>query len=167
MNEADAEAVYFGYASSKDATRFMDWPRHTQLEQSVAFVAYCAQAWKIGSAFPWAVLKHSTGEFIGCLELRLAPPKADFGYIYCERFWRQGFGAEAAAAVVDWAFAQPEIFRVWAACSPDNFGSARVLEKAGLTLEARLENWSPRPQLGLLASPSLVFAKTKTVPAPS
>jgi len=63
--------------------------------------------------------------------------------------------------VVDWAYAQPEIFRVWATCHPDNLASIRVLEKAGLLQEGRLENWEARPQLGLLAGPSLVFAKIR------
>ncbi len=103
----------------------------------------------------------TTGAFLGAVELWVNPPKADFGYIFCERFWGQGFATEAVKPVVDWALAQPEIFRVWATCHPDNAGSANVLRKAGLTFEARLENWEARPQLGELAGASLAFAKTK------
>jgi RimJ/RimL family protein N-acetyltransferase len=102
-----------------------------------------------------------TEEFLGVIELRLNPPKADLGYIFCEPFWGRGFASEVVKCVVDWAFSQPEIFRVWATCHPDNAASIRVLNKAGLSLEARLENWEPRPQLGLLAGPSLVYARIK------
>jgi len=36
-----------------------------------------------------------------------------------------------------------------------------VLQKAGLHLEARLENWEAWPNLGEAAGPSLVFARLR------
>ena len=103
-------------------------------------------SWQSGTAYPWAVVLRSTDQFLGVIELRIHPPKADFGYIFCEEFWGLGFATGGGQCVVDWALTQPEIFRVWATCDPDNTASARVLAKAGLKLEARLENWEARPQ---------------------
>jgi RimJ/RimL family protein N-acetyltransferase len=71
--------------------------------------------------------------------------------------------SEAASAVVTWAITQPTIHRVWAACAPDNIASARVLEKAGLRREGRLACWEARPNLGLPAGDSLVYALTRPV----
>jgi RimJ/RimL family protein N-acetyltransferase len=99
---------------------------------------------------------------LGCIELRVSPPKADFGYIFSEMAWGQGFGTEVATAVVNWAIAQPQIFRVWATCHPDNMASVRVLEKAGLSYEATLANWEARPQIDEPAGPSAVYAITKS-----
>ena len=158
----DAAAIFSGYASSPAATRYMVWPRSTAPDPA-GVAERGEQGWATGSAFPWAVILQSTGEFLGVIELRINPPKADFGYIFCEPFWGQGFASEVVKCVVDWAFAQPEIFRVWATCHPDNAPSVRVLTKAGLSLEARLENWEARPQLGLLAGPSMVYARIKPV----
>lgn len=109
------------------------------------------------------MILRSTDQFLGVIELRINLPKADFGYIFCEEFWGAGFATEVVQCVVDWALTQPEIFRVWATCHPDNTASARVLAKVGLKLEARLENWEARPQLGELAAPSLLYGKTKPV----
>ena len=53
--------------------------------------------------------------------------------------------------IVAWASAQPAIARVWATCPSDNRASASVLRKAGLLLEARLEGWESRPQVGEVA----------------
>ena len=114
-----------------------------------------------GAAFPWAIVQKADDGLMGVIELRLSPPKGDFGYILGERFWGNGFATEAARAVVDWAFNQSGIFRVWATCHPDNVASAKVLKKAGLRLEATLANWEARPQLGELAGPSLSFARTR------
>lgn len=99
-----------------------------------------------------------TGQFIGVIELRLSPPKADFGYILCEAFWGLGYTTEAAKSVVTWAIQQPEIHRLWATCHPDNTASASVLRKAGLTYETTLKNWESRPQLEEVAGSSDCYA---------
>ena len=163
----DAACIFKNYASSSKATRYMNWPRHRTEAESMRWAERCARCWEDGSAYPWAVLSRSGGEAIGNIELRINPPRADFGYIFAEQFWGHGFATEAATAIVNWSLTQPDIFRIWATCHPDNAASARVLSKAGLTLEARLANWEARPQLGELAGPSLMFAKTKPSVTPS
>jgi [ribosomal protein S5]-alanine N-acetyltransferase len=70
----------------------------------------------------------------------------------------RGYASEIASAIVDWSIRQHEIFRVWATCHPENLASRRVLEKAGLSLEARLANWEARPNIGEPAGDNLVFA---------
>lgn len=157
----DAAAVFL-YAGSETVTRFV-FPTHRALAESEAFAGRCGQCWRDGTAFPWAIEVQATGEFIGCIELRLAPPKADFGYVLVEAAWGHGYATEAAKAVVSWAIAQPGIYRVWATCHPDNHASVRVLEKAGLSFEARLRNWIGRPNIGEPAGDSLSFALVRPV----
>jgi [ribosomal protein S5]-alanine N-acetyltransferase len=155
---ADAPGI-FRYASDAQATRFMVFATHRDIAEARAFAQRCERCWQDGSAFPWAIMHGA--DFVGAIELRLRPPKADFGYILCRAFWGRGFASEAARAIVGWAMAQPAIFRVWATCHPDNVASARVLEKSGLRREARLAAWEPRPNLGEPAGDSLVYALTR------
>jgi len=157
---ADAPAV-FRYASDPLATRFMVFATQREVAQAEAFAQRCVRCWQDGSAFPWAIVESAGGDVVGAIELRLRPPKADFGYILCRAFWGQGFASEAARAIVDWAIAQPAIFRVWATCHPDNAASARVLEKCGLRREGRLAAWEPRPNIGEPAGDSIVYALTR------
>jgi [ribosomal protein S5]-alanine N-acetyltransferase len=100
-------------------------------------------------------------DFVGMIELRLNPPKADFGYVLRRSCWGLGYATEAVSAVVQWAIKQPTIFRVWATCHPDNKRSIRVLEKSGLHLEAKLINWEARPNLGEQAGDSLAYSLTR------
>ena len=158
--EQDATAIFAGYASDERAMRFMNFPRHRDLSDAEIFVRRCVQCWQNCSAFPWAIIVTDTAEFAGTIELRLNPPKADFGYILCPQLWGRGYASEAASAVVSWALAQPSIFRVWATCHPTNAASARVLEKVGLKFEAQLANWEARPNIGEPAGESLVYAIT-------
>ena len=45
---------------------------------------------------------------------------------------------EALIEIVEWALAQPPIFRISAVCDVENVASARVMEKSGLVHEAVL-----------------------------
>lgn len=157
----DVDVAFSGYASCVTATRLMNFPRHTNRTDTVGWVERCVRSWENGSAYPFTIALRSTGEQIGNIGLRPTPPRADFGYILSERFWGNGYATEAAAAIVNWALAQDDIFRIWATCHPNNYASARVLRKIGLELEARLENWEAWPQLGERAGPCLMFAKCR------
>jgi ribosomal-protein-alanine N-acetyltransferase len=146
VQRSDAADI-FQYAGEVAPTRFMPFERHRDIADSLAFAQRCEDCWISGSAFPRAVTEKMSGHFLGVLELRLSPPKADFGYIFAEPFWGKGFATEAVSAVVAWAVAQPSILRVWATCHPSNAASAAVLRKAGLSYETTLASWEARPQL--------------------
>ena len=158
-------ADIFRYAGGVAETRFMPFRRHERFAESLEFAERCEACWVSGSAFPWAITERGSGRFLGVIELRLSPPKADFGYIFEERFWGNGFATEAATAVTHWASAQPSILRVWATCHAGNVASAAVLQKAGLNYEATLANWEARPQLGEIAGSSDFYVLTQSAPA--
>ena len=157
----DALPIFRTYAGEEEPTRYMNFARHRRPAESEVFANRCALCWDIGSAFPFAIVERVSGTFIGLVEVRLRPPKADFGYILGAKFWGRGYATEAATAIADWTIEQPSIFRIWATCHPDNIASAKVLVKAGLAWEATLSNWESRPQLGEAAGPSLLFARLK------
>jgi len=159
---ADAQAIFDTYSNHEAATRFMPFVRQRELAESIAFAERCARCWQDGSAYPWAITDIESGQFIGVIEIRLSPPKADFGYIIGEAFWGKGYTTEAARAVVDWARTLPDIHRIWATCHPDNHASAAVFQKAGLRFETELPNWENRPQMGEVAGTSLMFSWLRT-----
>lgn len=63
---------------------------------------------------------------------------AEIGYWLGEPFWGRGIATEALRAVTDYAFATFDIIRLEAGVFAWNPASARVLEKAGYTLEGRM-----------------------------
>lgn len=58
----------------------------------------------------------------GCVEL---------GYGINPSYQNRGYATEVVEALAAWALAQPAVRRVTAECRPDNYGSIRILEKAG------------------------------------
>jgi ribosomal-protein-alanine N-acetyltransferase len=63
---------------------------------------------------------------------------ASIGYWLAEPFWGRGFATSAVKALTTYAFQTFDLHRLQATVFEWNTPSARVLEKAGYTLEARL-----------------------------
>ena len=63
---------------------------------------------------------------------------AELGYWLSEAHWGKGVVTAAVRALTEWAFASFPLTRVYAMPFASNPASARVLEKAGFTLEGRL-----------------------------
>lgn len=158
---ADAQTVFDTYANDAQVTRFATWVPHATVVETQRYLQACEIAWRAGTAFPWAVIRKADGRLIGSAELRIDDHKAEIGYLIARPLWGQGYASEAARAVVDWAFAQPDIFRVWATCDAENLASARVLEKAGLVFEGRIQRWMRRPGLHGAPRDVMFYAKVK------
>lgn len=86
----------------------------------------------------WAVDAKETGEFVGQCGLYPAEgtgPEIELAYHYNVSVWGKGYGTEAASAVLAYAFGALELDRVIAIVMPENAGSRRVVEKAGMRFE--------------------------------
>jgi RimJ/RimL family protein N-acetyltransferase len=57
----------------------------------------------------------------------------ELGWALAPAHWGHGYASEAAAAIRDWAFGQPEIDRLVSLITPDNVRSQRVAERLGAT----------------------------------
>ncbi|MCC6751564.1 MAG: GNAT family N-acetyltransferase [Deltaproteobacteria bacterium] len=87
---------------------------------------------------------------------------AELGYWLGEPYWGRGIATRAVRAICDWAFATFELERIHAGVFDWNPASARVLEKAGFTLEARLRRHVTK---GGRVGDELVFARLRSEPA--
>jgi len=70
---------------------------------------------------------------------------------------------EAIIAVVDWAFTQPWVSRVWAACDVENHSSARAMEKVGFSREGVLSRFSVHPNISSDPRDCYAYALTRGV----
>jgi ribosomal-protein-alanine N-acetyltransferase len=68
---------------------------------------------------------------------------------------------EALTPIVEWALAQPRIFRVWATCDIENRRSARVLEKVGMQFEGVLRRYVVHPNVSDEPRDALLYARVK------
>ena len=158
----DADRVYASYASDPEVTRYLSWPAYTRVPPLAAFLGDCAAHWeKSDGHFAWLLSLKGTDSPIGSIGVTIEGGKAMFGYVLAKKFWHRGLAAEALTFLVDWALAQPGIYRAWAFCDAENPASVRVMEKAGLVREGVLRRWHASPAFGPEPRDCIVCAKVK------
>ena len=86
------------------------------------------------------------GAHIGelCFKGLSADGIAEIGYGISEKYQNNGYATEAVKAVLDWAFAHPDIAVVEAETDSGNTASKRVLEKCGFALNGSIGEEGPR-----------------------
>lgn len=142
------------------------WLRDWQEEDVPALACYAnnRKIWSnLRDAFPHPYRPEHAGEFIG--RVNAASPRtvfaiateseavgsiglmpgqdvhrytAELGYWLAEPYWGRGIVTGAVRAMVEYGFQELGLHRIFAEPYAGNKASARVLEKAGFTLEGRL-----------------------------
>ena len=90
---------------------------------------------------PWAIVHTRDAKMIGTCSYgswAREDYRAEVGYVLNRRYWGQGYMAEAVRAIVDFGFRELGMNRIQARCDVPNIGSARVMEKVGMTFEGVL-----------------------------
>ena len=122
-------------------------PLALRLVDTRAFIVFSDVHWAKWGSGPLLTFQKSDGRLVGgCGLIWESRTHATAGYLFGREFWGRGFASECMRAMVDFARAE-RAMRVSAVCHVDNGASARVLEKAGLTLEGRLPNHIVFPNL--------------------
>jgi len=143
FKRADAHDV-FAYASDPEVTRYTPWEHHRDLKVTRQFVSTILKAYRQGHSAPWAIVLRRTGKLIGAIGLKnwaLPHARAEVGYVLSREHWGKGYVTEALNAVLAFGFSQMELHRIEAKAVPENRGSTRVMEKAGMRFEGLLRDY--------------------------
>ena len=140
FREDDLDAIH-AYGADPEVSRFMVWGPNTP-EDTRAFLdrVLAAQDTWPRPAVSAAVELAATGRLIGAVELRVIDPEnrgGEFGYTLAREAWGQGYGPEAASALLRQGFEALGLHRIRATCDVRNCRSWRAMEKLGLKREAR------------------------------
>jgi RimJ/RimL family protein N-acetyltransferase len=157
----DAVAILASYAGDAEVTRFLSWKPHASIESVAGFLGAQIAAWEKGEAFRYELCLRETDLPIGAIGLHPEGPKVSFGYVLAKAFWGRGLMVEPLEHLVSWALSQPGIYRAYAFCDVENRGSARVMEKAGMTREGILRRWHVCPTIGPEPRDCIVYARTR------
>jgi ribosomal-protein-alanine N-acetyltransferase len=130
-------------AAEADVTRYQTWLR---LRDEAACRRWLNAAISSNQenprlAYSTAMVLKKTGRAVGWLGWgRAQDPahgEASFGYALLPSEWGRGYMTEAVLAMLRFVFETLDQNSIYATCADSNRGSARVLEKAGLTLVHR------------------------------
>ena len=128
----DAEELFAAVASDPEVTRYMSWAPHPDVDETRRVIT---ELFNVGGERSWVIELRDSGEIIGTCGFRpVQAHSMDFGYCLGRRWWGQGIMAEVVQLLLAEMESDPKVYRISAICHVDNTRSARVLERAGLSL---------------------------------
>ena len=157
----DTLTIFEGWAQDREVTRYLTWHPHERIEQTQEFVRSCLSAWEHETRFPYMITLKENDRVVGMIDPRIEGPRVGIGYGAARVHWGKGYVLEATRAIIDWAFQQPSIYRVYATTDVENLASQRVLEKAGMQCEGILRKYIIHPNLSDIPRDSYMYAITK------
>ena len=157
----DALIIFAAWAQDREVTRYLTWRPHERIEETQEFVQSCLRAWENETRFPYMITLKESNEVIGMIDPRIEGPKMGIGYGAARAFWGKGYITEAARAIIDWAFQQRSIYRVYATTDVENIASRRVLEKVGMKCEGILRKYILHPNVSDEPRDSYMYAIVK------
>ncbi len=140
----DVDAMY-AYLSDDEAFRHVSWAQPTRAET----VESLGEAMESARTSPrrdysLAVTLRGTDEVVGQVTLRadryiprIRQRTSELGYMIRRDSWGRGVATEAARLLLNFAFGELNLHRVFAVVDDDHLASIRVLEKLGFRREAR------------------------------
>lgn len=156
----DAPLIFATYARDPEVTRYLTFLPHRDVNDTQEAIARFLDAWRTGKSYCWLIFRREDKELLGAISAR-ENQGINLGYALARSYWRKGFMSEALGAIVEWAFGQPGIFRVWAVCDCDNEASARLLERNGFTQEGILRKWSLHPNISDVPRDCYCYARMR------
>jgi ribosomal-protein-alanine N-acetyltransferase len=156
----DAPAVFSGWVQDPEVTRFLTWRPHENIGQTESMLARAITEWEGDARFQYMItLKNA--DLIGRIQLRIEGHRTELGYVMNKSFQGKGYMTETVRAIINWAFQQPNIYRVYATTSVDNIASQRVMEKAGMLQEGLLRKYIIHPNINDEPRDSYIYAILK------
>lgn len=141
VTENDVTSMY-EYGNDPEVSKYVTWERHLTLSDTEDYLNFVLENYQEGRLAPWAIEYKADGKMIGTIDFVQWKPShqvAEIGYVLHREYWGKGIMTEAANRVIQFGFEHMDLVRIQAVCLPENTGSFRVMEKAGLTYEGTLK----------------------------
>ena len=153
----DAEALFASIASDPEVTRYLSWTPHPDVAETRRVIS---EMYNVGDERTWLIEMRDTSDVVGlCACWRSAGHAVEIGYCLARALWGHRIMYEVLGILLETLQEDQTVYRVWATCHVDNTRSARLLRRAGFSLEGRLTRYGMYPNLSPEPHDSLLFAK--------
>lgn len=162
-NWRDSDRAPFIAMNRDPAVREHLGPIQTPEQSNAAIDRLIAIADRHGHTF-WALERRADAEFLGFCGLKIAPERIpgiegaiEIGWRLRSDCWGQGYAREAAAASLDWAWANLPIDRVIAITTRANLASQGLMLRLGMTRRHDLDFDHPEVAIDDPLRPHITF----------
>lgn len=130
----------FAWASNPQVLRYVCYKKHKNPPETKKILTGWIDSYENPETYNWAI--EYNGKVIGNIALSGFDTQTDchhLGWQIDSPYWNKGIMTEAARAVIDYLF-DIGFEKIGAACNTENIGSAKVMQKIGMTKDFTLEN---------------------------
>lgn len=136
----DAQDLFEFYRDPQ-MTRYVTFGVHRTIDDTLAFLAWMADAFQKKDSIRWGYELKETGNLIGSGGLHFWKRNircAEVGYHIGPPYWGGGYATEALRAIVAFGFEHMDLNRIEGKHTAGNVGSGRVMLKTGFRYEGTL-----------------------------
>ncbi|WP_062048967.1 GNAT family N-acetyltransferase [Bacillus sp. JCM 19034] len=131
----------YEYCSNEEVTKYVTWDTHKSSSDTKQFIEFVVSRYEDNKVAPWGIEYKQNGKLIGTINFvswQADHKIAEIGYALSQDYWGKGIVTEAAKEVITFGFHHMDLIRIQAKCNVENIGSARVMEKVGMSLEGKM-----------------------------
>ena len=132
----------FALRSNPETMKYIPRPLVKTDEEALAHIAMIDGKIDSNEGINWAITLKNNPKLIGIIGHYMIKPehyRAEIGYMLLPEYHGKGIVSEAVKEVVKYGFEVMKLHSIEAVLDPENYGSAKVLEKNGFVKEAHLK----------------------------
>ena len=124
------------YAMDLENTKYMMHLPNDNIADTMAYLKFVEESWKKEKQDDYAFAILLDGVHIGVVSLYVYENErvGEFGWLIIKKYWRNGYGLEAAKGVFDYAVRELGLRKFVATCDKENVGSRAIMERLGMHL---------------------------------
>ncbi|WP_291099934.1 MULTISPECIES: GNAT family N-acetyltransferase [unclassified Flavobacterium] len=132
----------FALRSNEQTMKYIPRPLAKTKEDALGHIAMIDEKIENNEGINWAITLKNSPKLIGIIgHYRIKPEhyRAEIGYMLLPKYHGKGIITEAINYVVNYGFEIMKLHSIEAIIDPENFASAKVLQKNGFVKEAHLK----------------------------
>jgi len=137
----DAQNMYDNWAADDEVTKFLTWPSHPDVEETINVIKYWIGGYSTNQTYDWAVILKEIQQpigSIGLLNINNNQLSCEIGYCIGKKYWGKGIIAEALIKIFGYLFDDVGFNRIEAKHDILNPNSGKAMQKAGMSFEGTL-----------------------------
>ena len=137
----DAEMMYNNWATDRETVKYLEWEIHKDLNETKEYVAHILNKYERKNAYTWCIEEKKSNQAIGSISvfnIDYVNKTCEIGYAIGSNWHGLGYGTQMLTAVLNY-LKEEGFYMIFSNCSSENPASKRIMEKAGMTLDAVLK----------------------------
>jgi RimJ/RimL family protein N-acetyltransferase len=130
-------AAYAEIVANSEVTRYLGDGTPHSFEEAERYISNTIERDRDSGVARYAVVRKQQRDLIGFCGYWQLEDYVDFGWRYAQSAWGQGYGTEAALAVLDYGVTALGLTNIAAGAFVANTGSLRIIEKLGFPRSVR------------------------------